>query len=114
MFLNIYRHCFSRVFIFSPSINVDATWAPVKEYIEKEMNVKRPQDEPIYSDRYNPEALLKIITAQHKVLEFQKKQKHKKSFSVLVIVDDFADDPSVSRQSKLLHALYTRGRHNSV
>ena len=24
--LDIYRNCFSRVYIFSPSINVDATW----------------------------------------------------------------------------------------
>ena len=29
-------------------------------------------------------------------------------------MDDFADDPSFSRHSKMLHALYTRGRHNSI
>ena len=29
MILDIYRNCFSRVYIFSPSINVDATWSPV-------------------------------------------------------------------------------------
>jgi hypothetical protein len=29
-------------------------------------------------------------------------------------VDDVADDPKFSRQSKLLHSLYTRGRHNSI
>jgi hypothetical protein len=32
----------------------------------------------------------------------------------LIVVDDFSDDPSFSRQSKLLHSLYTRGRHNSI
>ena len=35
-------------------------------------------------------------------------------FSILIVVDDFADDPSFTRQSKLLHSLFTRGRHNSV
>jgi hypothetical protein len=35
-------------------------------------------------------------------------------FSVLIIVDDVADDPSFSRHSKLLHSLFTRGRHNSI
>ena len=35
MILDIYKGCFSRIFIFSPSINVDATWLPVKEHIEK-------------------------------------------------------------------------------
>ena len=91
MILDIYRNCFSRVFIFSPSINVDATWSPVKEYIEKEMKVKHSEEEPIYFDHYNPEALLKIITTHHQVIEFQKKQNHNKLFRVLVIVDDFAN-----------------------
>ncbi len=31
-----------------------------------------------------------------------------------MIVDDFADDPTFSRHSKLLHSLFTRGRHNSI
>ena len=28
MILNIYRECFSRIYIFSPSIDVDHTWNP--------------------------------------------------------------------------------------
>ena len=36
--LDIYRDCFSRIYIFSPSINVDKTWEPVKNYIEKHLN----------------------------------------------------------------------------
>ena len=43
-----------------------------------------------------------------------KNKGHKKLYSILVVVDDFADDPRFSRHSKLLHALYTRGRHNSM
>ena len=35
-------------------------------------------------------------------------------FSVLIVIDDFADEPSFTRQSKLLHSLFTRGRHNSI
>ena len=33
---------------------------------------------------------------------------------MLIIVDDFADDPSFSRNSKLLHSLFTRGRHSMI
>ncbi len=40
MILDIYRDCFSRIYVFSPSIEVDQTWKPVKEYIEKHMKVK--------------------------------------------------------------------------
>ncbi len=35
MILYVDRDCFSRIYIFSPSINVDMTWQPVKDYIEK-------------------------------------------------------------------------------
>jgi len=114
MILDIYKDCFSRIYIFSPSVDVDATWLPVKKYIESEMKVQHTEDEPIYFDHYDPEALYKIINTQQKVIEYQKKQNHKKLFSVLIIVDDFADDPKFSRHSKILHALYTRGRHNSI
>ena len=39
MILDVYRGCFNRIYIFSPSIDIDHTWNPVKEYIEKEMKV---------------------------------------------------------------------------
>ena len=114
MILDIYKNCFSRIYIFSPSIDVDATWQPVKKYIEEEMKVQNTKEEPIYFDHYNPEALHKIIDTQHKVIDYMKKKNIKKLYSILVVVDDFADDPSFSRHSKILHALYTRGRHNSI
>ena len=33
MILDIYNGCFSRIYIWSPSITVDSTWKPVKDYI---------------------------------------------------------------------------------
>jgi ABC-type cobalamin/Fe3+-siderophores transport system ATPase subunit len=115
MILDIYRDCFSRIYIFSPSIDVDTTWLPVKKYIESDMKVHHTEQEPIYFDHYDPEQLNKIIDTQHKVIEYMKKKNIKKLYSILIIVDDFADDqPQFSRQSKILHALYTRGRHHSI
>ena len=35
-------------------------------------------------------------------------------FSICIVIDDWADDPKFTRQSKLLHSLFTRGRHNSI
>ena len=114
MILDLYRDCFSRIYIFSPSIDVDTTWLPVKKYIESEMKVKHTDEEPIYFSHYDPEALHKIIDTQHKVIDYMKKKNIKKLFSILVVVDDFADSPEISRHSKILHGLYTRGRHNSI
>ena len=31
MILDIYKGCFSKVYIWSPSVEVDSTWKPVKD-----------------------------------------------------------------------------------
>lgn len=112
MILNIYKNCFNRICIFSPSVDIDHTWRPVKEYIEKE--IKPSEKEKIYFDTYQPEELQKIITKQHKVTEYLKSQGKTKLFQILIIIDDFADDPQFTRNSKLLHQLYIRGRHQCI
>ena len=114
MILDIYRGCFSRIYIFSPSIEVDHVWVPVKKYISEEMKVVHSDEEPIYFDHYDPEALSNIIEVQHKITNYMKKQNKTKLFPILIIIDDFADSPEFSRHSKLLHALYTRGRHSMI
>ena len=112
--LDIYKGCFSRVYIFSPSINVDyQTWEPVKKYLNEDIN-NGDKDEEYYFDHYDEEALFNIIDTQRKIIEYQKKHNHNKLFSVLIVVDDFADDVKFSRNSKLLHSLFTRGRHSQI
>ena len=76
MILNIYPGCFDRIFIFSPSIDVDKTWVPVKHYIEKSLKIN-PDKERIYFDNYDAEALENIIKTQHKIAEHMKQQNHK-------------------------------------
>ena len=61
--LDIYRNCFERVYIFSPSINVDHTWIPVKEYLDKTINLSE-NEPPLYYDHYDPENLDQIIETQ--------------------------------------------------
>ena len=39
LILNIYKNTFNRIYIFSPSINVDSVWIPVNKYIEHEMKI---------------------------------------------------------------------------
>ena len=69
-----------------------------------------PQKEKFCFDEYNPEELRKVISDQFKIAEFQKKR-GRSVFNVLCVIDDMADNPSFTRESKLLHQLYIRGRH---
>jgi hypothetical protein len=112
MILDIYRNCFERIYIFSPSIDIDHTWKPVKDYIQKE--IKPNSKENIYFDTYEPEELQAIIDKQHRVVDYLKTQGNTKLFQVLIVIDDFADDPAFTRNSKLLHQLYIRGRHQCI
>jgi glycosyltransferase involved in cell wall biosynthesis len=115
MILDIYDGCFDKLYIFSPSVHLDHTWQPVKEYITEKLKIKDGEKEdPVYFHEYDPEALLKIIDTQTKVTNYMKKDGKKKMFQILIIIDDFADNPSFSRSSKLSHALYTRGRHSFI
>ena len=72
------------------------------------------EKEKVYYEEYDPIALKHIIETQHKVIDFQKKNKQKELFSILIVVDDFADDPKFVRYSNILHGLFTRGRHNAT
>ncbi len=71
----IYKDCFSRIYIFSPSINIDHSWNPVKDYIRD--HIKPNDRETIYFDNYDASALENIINTQHKVVLYQKEQNHK-------------------------------------
>ena len=114
MILDIYRGCFERVYVFSPSINVDMTWIPVKEYLNKTINLSE-NEPPLFYDTNDQENLEKIIDTQKKVTEHLKSKKdNKKLYSILIIIDDWADSPDFSRKSQLLHALFTRGRHSGI
>ena len=83
----------------------------MKKYLQEGRN--KTADE-LFFDEYDPAALEEIVDTQKKVVERQKDHGHKKLFQILIVVDDFADDPAFSRHSKLLHALFTRGRHNQI
>ena len=87
---------------------------PVKKYIKNELKLEETDDEQFYFCEYDADALSKIIDTQRKMIEYQKKENYKKWWQILIVIDDFADSPEFSRNSKLLHGLYTRGRHSQI
>ena len=112
LIVDVYRGCFNRIYIFSPTINIDDNFKPVKEYITN--YIKQNDKEKIYFDHYDSNDLQEIIDKQYKVIEYQKSQGHKQLFQIAIFIDDFAESTDFLRNSKLLHALYTKGRHANI
>ena len=109
MVIDIYKGCYSRIHICSPSIEVANIWKPVKYYIRD--HIKPTDREKCYVDSYEPSELEAGIETQPKVIDYRKFKKPKDFYHILIVIDGFADDTNLTRQSKLLHQLYTRGRH---
>ena len=52
------------------------------------------EDDKFYFSEYDPVALDNIVETQHKITDYMKKQKYKTLHQILIVIDDFADDPS--------------------
>ena len=113
LILDIYRNVFQRVYVFSPSVNHDSIWLPVKKYVKDELKVNEDK-EKCFFEEYKGEDLMKIIDTQTKVTKYLKDNKEKKLYNILVILDDVADAPKIARHNKLLQSLYVRGRHAGI
>jgi hypothetical protein len=115
LLLDQYRGAFSRIFVFSPSIDIDATWLPVKKYVHETLRVD-PDKEKCFFSEWDPGALEGILQTQAKMVELQKKQGHKSIYGICVIVDDHADDPKVlhAQGRNAINTLFVRGRHMMV
>ena len=44
LILDIYRNVFQRVYVFSPSVNHDSIWLPVKKCVKDELKVNEDKD----------------------------------------------------------------------
>ena len=112
LILDVYKGCFERIYIWSPSIDLDHVWDPVKKYVKKELKVDTEEEKCFFST-YNPKELQEVMDRQHRIAEWQKNN-GSHVFGILLIIDDFSDDPQFTRNSKLLHQLYIRGRHSFI
>jgi len=118
MVLDLYRRPsgkspFSRIYIWSPSVNVDLAWVPVKKFIRGAQGVDEGKEKVCF-DSYRPEEMEEVVDTQKKIVDAQKKRGDKRLYSILIIVDDFADEVAFTRRSSLLWMLYVRGRHYGI
>ena len=104
MILNICKgSLFSRICIWSPSVEVDQTWKSVTDFTRDHI---KPNDRELrYFDSYDSSGLEQVIKTQQKVIYYQKEQTHNDLYQMLIVIDGFADDTNFIRKSQLLHQL---------
>ena len=74
MILDSYKGCFSIIYIWSPSIEVDSTWKPLKGYIKD--HIKPNDRDKCLFDSYHPSELEQVLKTQQQVIDYQKEHKH--------------------------------------
>ena len=123
MIIDNYKCCFSISCMWSPSIEVDNTWKPVKDYIRD--HIKPNDREKCYVDNYDPSEFEQVIKTsyilQQQVIYYTttsyvlpNKRNHQELYQCLTGIDEFADDRNVTRMSQLLQQLCIRGRHYMI
>ena len=73
--------------------------------------------EQCFFHEFDHDALWKIVENQHNMtIALKEKKGNKRLFNILIVVDDFSDDPAVlhNQGKNVLNTLFTRGRHQNI
>jgi hypothetical protein len=106
MLLGPYAKIFDEIHIFSPSVEIDSAWDPVREFAK---GLKASS----FHSEWDEKALHAIMDSQKAKIKELKAAKSKKPLpQVLTIIDDFADRYDIMHSaSNILTTLFIRGRH---
>ena len=109
------KSCFERVFVFSPSVDIDSSWDSVKEFVRDKLNVR--SEEKCFFHEFDHAALEKNVAEQHELtIALKAKKGNKQLFNILIVIDDFSDSPEVlhNQGKNMLNSLMCRGRHQNI
>jgi len=106
MLLGPYKDIFEEIHVFSPSVDIDSAWAPVKAFADR---LKASS----FHSEWDEQALRDIMDRQRGKIKELKDAKSKKPLpQVLTVIDDFADRYDITHSaSNILTTLFIRGRH---
>jgi hypothetical protein len=106
LLLGPHARVFDAVHVFSPSVDIDSAWDPVREFA-------KGLKESSFHSEWNEPALLDILAKQKAAVNEQKTVMSTKPLKqALCIVDDFADGWDIMRNGQnVLTTLFIRGRH---
>ena len=116
---DMYRGCFSRIYVFSNSILpdgrlLDKSYEPLVEYVQKELKVDTSREQCFFPA--DPKALMDLINQWQEISELWKARIQRGSMKneikgACCIIDDVSDNPAFARHSQAIQTLATRARH---
>ena len=106
MLLGPYRGVFDQIHVFSPSVEIDSAWLPVKEFAQH-------LEGSSFHAEWDEQALREILDEQRTKIKMLKDAKTKKPLpQILTVIDDFADRADIMHHAgNILTTLFIRGRH---
>jgi hypothetical protein len=106
LLLGPYAKIFDQVHVFSPSVEIDSAWDPVREFAK---GLKASS----FHSEWDEKALHEIMDRQRSKIKELKLAKSKKPLpQCLTIIDDHADSPFIMHSANnILTTLFVRGRH---
>lgn len=108
---DVYKNCFEKIFVFSPSIFLDSAYQGLIKYNESLGNYDTDENK-LYYDEYSEEGLTNILEDQKKIiLKLKADKKKPPMMQILLLIDDMSDNPVFLKNSKLLNSVFCRSRH---
>lgn len=115
--LKFYKNMFDRIWVVSPSINLDPQYKVLRDRLEKYCDQKK---EPLYFEDRDHQAIGKILDTQREIVEACRKREQPAPFVLLVLDDmgDYTDIMQARKGAKIggswVTTLATKGRHFQV
>ena len=105
LLLGPYKGVFDRISVWSPSVEIDSAWNPVREY------AKNLEGSSFHSE-WGEGALRELLDDQRRRIQELKQAKSKKPlYQTLLLIDDHADSPVLHQPHGVLATAFVRGRH---
>ena len=106
LILGPYKKIYDAIYVFSPSVEIDSAWDPVRDHVK---NLKNKGE---FFSEWDEGALRGILDKQRDAIrELKKAKSHKPLPQVLIILDDMADTGVMHHATGILTTLMIRGRH---
>ena len=108
--LDIMRDRYDVIYLFSPSADLDPSWAPLKKYCLEVLG-RDQNTEPWYWSDWSDQRVHELIEEQKEYIQEQRRNGQRRMRSVIFVIDDWADSEHMHQMNGPLASLMCRGRH---